>query len=210
MPPVIRSAYMNREKTAKIFKSPILEALTKTHWSIPLFIFLPFIGYLVWISIHSTLSVPITFGLMAIGVFFWTFAEYFLHRFVFHFEPKSKIGKNIHFFIHGIHHDYPQDAKRLVIPPFASALTAVLFYFGFEAVLGTLYTPPFFAGFVAGYLYYDLLHYTLHHATIRGKWLKALKHQHMQHHFNNPQSTYGVSTQIWDRLFGSLSDRPHE
>ena len=51
---------------------------------------------------------------------FWTLTEYWLHRFVFHFEPEKGIGARLHWIIHGVHHDHPNDPLRLVMPPSVS------------------------------------------------------------------------------------------
>ena len=56
-------------------------------------------------------------GLFLVGVLVWTLLEYIIHRYVFHYEPKSRLGKQFHFIVHGVHHDYPNDARRLVMPP---------------------------------------------------------------------------------------------
>jgi sterol desaturase/sphingolipid hydroxylase (fatty acid hydroxylase superfamily) len=190
-------------ETGRIFKSPFLEAFTKTHWIAPPIVFLPVIAYFTWVSIKSPLSLVAIIGWISVGLISWTLAEYLLHRFLFHFEPKSNLGKKIHFLIHGIHHDYPQDAMRLVLPVVASCFSAILFYSIFYLILGPLYTPPFFAAFVAGYLYYDMLHYAIHHAPMKSRFGRYMKVTHMKHHYQDEQATYGVSTTIWDRLFKS-------
>ena len=54
------------------------------------------------------------------GWVFWTLTEYWLHRIVFHFEPEDGIGARLHWIIHGVHHDHPNDPMRLVMPPSVS------------------------------------------------------------------------------------------
>jgi 4-hydroxysphinganine ceramide fatty acyl 2-hydroxylase len=68
-------------------------------------------------------------GWFVLGLGIWTITEYILHRYVFHFEPNVEWGKKIHFIFHGVHHDYPNDAKRLVMPPSASIPMALGFTF---------------------------------------------------------------------------------
>jgi sterol desaturase/sphingolipid hydroxylase (fatty acid hydroxylase superfamily) len=188
----------HEEKNARMFQSPFLEAFTKTHWTLPLFFYLPIAGFMLWQSRHlALLAIP---ALIISGIIFWTLAEYSLHRFVFHWVPANKLGKRFHFLIHGVHHDYPNDALRLVMPPLVSLPAAILFYILFTVLLGA-YAPPFFAGFLLGYLYYDLLHYSIHHAPMKGKIAQYFKLQHMKHHFQNEDSTYGVTTRFWDNLF---------
>ena len=99
------------------------------------------------------------------GYVFWTLTEYWLHRIVFHFEPEKGIGARLHWIIHGVHHDHPNDPMRLVMPPSVSVPLSSLFVLGFYAVLGSPAFLPFSAGFLAGYLFYDMLHYHVHHHT---------------------------------------------
>ena len=65
-----------------------------------------------------------TLGFFCLGLLFWTFGEYTLHRFFFHGEdnwmhymPHSRELFTAHFLIHGIHHAFPSDRYRLVFPP---------------------------------------------------------------------------------------------
>ena len=80
---------------------------------------------------------------------FWTLTEYWLHRIVFHFEPEDGIGARLHWIIHGVHHDHPNDPMRLVMPPSLSVPLAALFVYGFYLVLGSPTFLPFGAGFLA-------------------------------------------------------------
>ena len=105
--------------------------------------------------------------------------------------------------MHGVHHDYPNDSKRLVLPPSVSIPLAVLFYFLFNALLGPALAAPFYAGFVTGYLVYDMIHYAVHHADIKSKWFIELKTHHLKHHFKDPDKGYGVSSKIWDKIVGT-------
>jgi sterol desaturase/sphingolipid hydroxylase (fatty acid hydroxylase superfamily) len=60
------------------------------------------------------------------------------------------------------------------------------------------------AGFMIGYLVYDLIHYATHHYPIRGGFMKSLKRHHMKHHFKEPNLRFGVSSTVWDHAFGTL------
>jgi 4-hydroxysphinganine ceramide fatty acyl 2-hydroxylase len=102
--------------------------------------------------------------------------------------------------IHGVHHDYPNDARRLVMPPVVSIPLAFLFYGLFLLIFGSL-TPPVFAGLVFGYVCYDMLHYATHHLAMkRGAWL-WLKQYHLRHHFKDDHHGYGISSPLWDYVF---------
>ena len=187
-----------------MFKSDFLESLSKVHWSVPLFLWLPVIGVFIWISLTS-FNLSITSFLMFFlgGLLFWTFAEYVLHRFVFHWKPKGKIGERIHFIFHGVHHDYPNDEKRLVMPPSMGIPLAFLFYLLFKVTMGSANASAFFPGFMIGYLFYDITHFALHHANFKSSFWKKLKQHHMTHHYNDPNRGFGVSSNIWDKIVGT-------
>jgi len=141
------------------------------------------------------------------GYAFWTLCEYWIHRIVFHFEPEEGFGARLHWMIHGVHHDHPNDPLRLVMPPAASVPLAVLFALVFWLVLGNDLWMPFTGGFLAGYLIYDELHYHLHHrapTTGLGRWLREL---HMRHHFQDDERGFGISAPYWDRVFGTAPQR---
>lgn len=192
----------NKDETVRMFESNILEAVSKVHFTVPLIIYVPFIGYLLYISIseYSFSFLSIT-GLLIGGIFAWSVAEYLLHRFIFHYPAKTKFGKKIHFIFHGVHHDYPSDSKRLVMPPSVSIPLAVIFYFIFRAVFGPVTMLPFFAGFIGGYLFYDMTHYAIHHFNMHSKFWIAIKNHHMKHHYQNEDKGYGVTSPFWDLIF---------
>lgn len=142
------------------------------------------------------------------GLFLWTFAEYTLHRFLFHYPAKGERMERIFFLFHGVHHAQPQDKTRLVMPLPVSIPLALAFYGVFHLVLAVvlkipLWVQPMMAGFMTGYLIYDLTHYATHHFTMRSGYGKYVKRYHMAHHYKNPDSRYGVSSPLWDRIFGT-------
>ena len=194
----------NSRESSRMFKSNFLESLSKVHFSIPLFIFIPVIGYFAWKAIFPGKMSLILFGAYFLsGIFIWTFTEYVMHRFVFHFTPKGKWMERIHFIFHGVHHDYPNDANRLVMPPSASIPLAAGFYFLFTLFLQEFAVAAFFSGFMSGYLFYDMTHYALHHANFKSNFWKKLKKHHMLHHYSDSENGYGVSSDFWDKIFGS-------
>ena len=187
-----------------MFKYGLMEIFSKVHFSVPLFIFVPVIGYFLYQSFtNPTLPVLHIIALYAGGIVAWTVAEYFLHRFVFHYHPTSNWGKRIHFIMHGVHHDYPNDSKRLVLPPSVSVPLAFFFYYLYSVLMGSAMTASFFAGFVTGYLIYDMLHYAVHHANWENKWFIKMKTHHLKHHFKDPDNGFGVSSVLWDKIVGT-------
>lgn len=194
----------NKDETVRMFDNNFLEALSRVHPSVPLIIYMPVIFYMLYLSINKFgLDILSIIGLILVGLFVWTVTEYFLHRFVFHWELKSKLGKQIHFIFHGVHHDYPSDSRRLVMPPSVSIPLAAIFYFLFRVILGESFVHPFFIGFLIGYLFYDITHYAIHHFNMHSKFWLMIKNHHMKHHYQDPHKGYGVSTPLWDLIIGT-------
>src|SRR5436309_8661704 len=131
-----------------MFESSLLDKVSRVHPSVPLFIFLPAIALFAWAAL-ARMAVVETLGLIAAGYLFWTLTEYWLHRLVFHFEPEGRIGERLHWIIHGVHHDHPNDPMRLVMPPSVSVPLSALFIWGFYSVLGSPAFLPFSAAFLA-------------------------------------------------------------
>jgi sterol desaturase/sphingolipid hydroxylase (fatty acid hydroxylase superfamily) len=202
------------EEPVRLFQSGFLEFFTHIHPVVVLVIWLPVVVYFLAASIldpapRGAGSIPLGF---LVGVALWTFTEYTLHRFVFHFRPRSPAQEKIVFLFHGIHHLQPQCKTRLVMPPAVSVPLAFLFYAVFYLVLGRLlglphWIGPAFAGFVAGYLAYDMTHYATHHIPMRRGILKYLKRHHMLHHYKTPDQRFGVTSPIWDYVFGTQPAR---
>lgn len=191
----------NKNETVRLFENDILEALTHIHPAIPLIVYVPVILFFFSQSILQTTFMNTLIGFV-IGLFCWTILEYLMHRIVFHYEPKSKIGKYLIFLFHGIHHAYPQDATRLVMPLPVSIPLALAFY----KIFSLLFTSLFFAAFsglVFGYLCYDMIHYATHHFKMKGKIPAYLKWYHLKHHYQEPNNGFGVSNPLWDYIFGT-------
>lgn len=198
----------NKDETVRMFKSDFMEVFSRVHWTVPLFIYVPVIIVLLYFSITEyAISAINIFVLAVVGLFIWTITEYLLHRFIFHFPAKTDFGKRIHFIFHGVHHDYPSDSKRLVMPPSVSIPLAVVFYFIFRLILGQAFALPFFAGFILGYLFYDITHYAIHHFNMHSKIWLAIKNHHMKHHYQDEYKGYGVSSPFWDVIFRTNFDK---
>lgn len=192
----------NSRESIRMFKNPLFEALSKVPFYVPLIVYIPVIAYFFWASV--TINGFLVFLMhLFLGLLIWTLTEYVLHRFVFHFYPSSEWGKRIHFIFHGVHHDYPNDAQRLVMPPSASIPLATAFYFLFRWLLPVDMLDGFFGGFILGYLFYDMTHYMLHHAQFKSGIWKKIKQHHMLHHYDDSTKGYGVTSDLWDRIFRS-------
>jgi sterol desaturase/sphingolipid hydroxylase (fatty acid hydroxylase superfamily) len=195
---------MKAHSSIRLFKNPVLEALTHVHPSVPFIIWIPIVAYQTLLSVQSGLGFSGSLTWIGLGVLFWTLTEYSMHRWVFHYRAESRFGQYLVFLFHGIHHDDPQDPTRLVMPPVVSLSLGALFYAWFVMIMGTELTRPFFSGFIGGYLVYDYIHFATHHFRPRTAWGKAVKEHHMKHHYLKKGGKWGVSTPLWDVLFGTM------
>ena len=198
----------------RLFKSDFLEFFTHISPVVVVLIWLPVTVFfivrpsLAWSGPGFPFYIPLA---ILIGIFIWTFAEYTLHRFVFHFRARNPRQERVTFLFHGVHHAQPQCKTRLVMPPAVSVPMAFIFYGLFYGLVGAgLRSPhwvdPLFAGFMLGYLIYDLTHYATHHFRMRSGVLKFLKRYHMQHHYKTPDQRFGVSSPLWDVIFGTMPE----
>src|SRR5882724_5142292 len=195
---------------ARIFKSAYLEMLTKTH---PLVIWGIYIPIMVLMLYRSSAKFGYAIAYVALifvaGMLFWTFFEYLMHRFVFHFVADSPRAQRFIYVLHGNHHGYPRDKERLFMPPVPSLIIAsVLFALQYLVIGNNAFM--FFPGFIFGYLMYGTMHYAIHAWNPPFKWMKPLWRNHHLHHYKEQQKGFGVSTTIWDRVFGTMFDLKKE
>jgi 4-hydroxysphinganine ceramide fatty acyl 2-hydroxylase len=190
-----------KDESVRMFKSDFMEFCSHVHPTVPLVLYLPVIGWMLYAAFFRChLSILAVAGLFALGVLSWTLLEYIIHRYVFHYEPTSRWGGRLHFIVHGVHHDYPNDSRRLVMPPSVSIPLAILFWVLFAVIFGR-FAPAISAGFGFGYVCYDSIHYATHHFAMKrgiGLWLKQY---HLRHHYKDDHAGYGVSSPLWDYVF---------
>ena len=171
----------------RLFESDFLEFFTHISPVTIVVLWVPVTVILLAVSITSNQGggfpwyIPAAF---VSGLFLWTLAEYTLHRFLFHYPAKTPRAERIFFLFHGIHHAQPQDKTRLVMPFPVSIPMALIFYGLFTLILGGLFKAgewvnPMMAGFMSGYLAYDLTHYATHHFPMRRGYAKFIKRYHM-------------------------------
>jgi dihydroceramide fatty acyl 2-hydroxylase len=185
-----------------MFDSRLLDALSRVHPAVPILIFAPVIGVLTAWGL-TRVSVPAIVGLGVAGYALWTLFEYWLHRLVFHFEPQEGLGARLHWIIHGVHHDHPNDPLRLVMPPAVSVPLGAVVFGAIYLIFGARYAPGLGAGFFVGYLVYDMMHYYLHHFRPQGRLGRMLRERHMRHHFQDETRGFGISAPYWDAVFGT-------
>jgi dihydroceramide fatty acyl 2-hydroxylase len=194
------------EESPAIFPSPLLDRLTRAHPATPAVLFLPAVAILAYLAARDLGALDALLAGVG-GYVFWTLCEYWGHRLVFHFEPEQGLGRQLHWMIHGVHHDHPNDPGRLVLPPAFSIPLALLFFAGFVAALGTPLAWGVAAGFYLGYVIYDSLHFLLHHTHPKWRLGRRLRELHMRHHFEDDERGFGVSAPWWDIVFNTRPRR---
>ena len=204
------SAELPRQELLKasppMFANSWMDRFTRVHVAVVPVIFIPVI---VAFTILGLREIVFWQGILwAVGGYsVWTLTEYWLHRVVFHFEPDHPLGARLHWMIHGVHHDHPNDPMRLVMPPSASIPLGLIFIGAFQLLLPFSQACMLSAGFFIGYLTYDMTHYYLHHRRPTTKLGRKLRELHMRHHFQDHDSGYGVSAPYWDKVFGTAPER---
>ena len=214
----------NDDASCRMFGNNVQEALSHVPPWAPHAIFLPVIAFAL-VAAFRTAS-PARVGIFVlVGLFLWTLLEYVIHRSIFHppqwieDDTRRVVGSlapgqavlpalptlrhKFYFIVHGVHHDYPNDSTRLVMPPSVSIPLSALFYLAFAWIFGAS-APAVFAGFIAGYLVYDTIHFVVHHATGSSALVRALKRRHFRHHYADSSHDFGVSSPLWDLVLGTL------
>ena len=189
-----------------MFRNRWLDALTRVHPAVPVVLFLPTVAILFVLGVDRR-GLSVSVGLVGVGYVVWTLAEYWIHRAIFHLEPEDGWGARLHWMIHGVHHDHPNDPLRLVMPPSVSVPLAAAFYGLFVLAVGAASAPALTAGFLGGYLAYDMLHFHVHHHRPRTRVGRLLRELHMRHHFQDDTTGYGISAPWWDKVFGTATRR---
>lgn len=198
----------NKDETVRLFKNPVLEYFSHIHPATPLVVFLPAVGIALYGSIlgggiAESIGIWWSVAVFVVGVVAWTLVEYVIHRWAFHLEPTTELGKRVHFLVHGIHHDYPRDSTRLVMPLLVSVPLGIAFYLMFAAFFAPFHNA-LFSGFIFGYVAYDSIHYATHHFPMTTRVGRFLKEYHMKHHYVDDHTAFGVSSPLWDFVFRTV------
>lgn len=201
-------------ESIRLFKSDFLEFFTHIRPVTILILWVPVTVFLLVTAVRTAPSVAFPWYLpvaFIFGLLLWSLGEYTLHRFLFHYPARTPRAERIFFLFHGVHHAQPQDKTRLVMPFPVSIPLALVFYGLFTLVLGEVlkaphWVNPLTAGFMVGYLVYDLTHYATHHFPMRRGYAKYIKRYHMAHHYKSPETRYGVSSPLWDWVFGTAGE----
>jgi sterol desaturase/sphingolipid hydroxylase (fatty acid hydroxylase superfamily) len=194
--------------TRQLFKNPVLERLSRTHIAVPITIFFVYAaGLLYWSVTHTSLSAGVTIALFFAGWLVFTWVEYQVHRHVFHMATYTRWRAKLQYTMHGVHHEFPKDKDRLAMPPLLSVTIATILLLLLRLVLGDL-VFAFLPGFLVGYAAYLGVHYMVHAYQPPKNFLKALWINHGIHHYKNGEIVFGVSSPLWDYIYGTMREKP--
>ena len=134
------------------------------------------------------------------GVALWTFLEYVLHRFLGHEHKGKNFFKDEHSLHHQkVHYFAPIYKKIGAAVSVALLLTVSLsFFFEWQPVVA------FVLGLIGMYGLYEATHSRFHRRGPIAKPFIILRKHHFYHHFHQPKLNHGVTTRIWDRIFGTF------
>lgn len=192
------------DASPRLFDSDLLDRLSRVHHLTPVVIYCPIILGLLIYSLTLNSPALVLVGLV-IGYLGWTLTEYFGHRYLFHtvFALPFGLGPRFQFLIHGVHHIYPNDPLRLVMPPLLSGPITLIALACARLIFGATFAWPVLAGFIAGYVIYDCVHYWTHHGQPKTDFARFVKRLHMLHHFRDAERGFGVHAIWWDYVFGT-------
>jgi len=190
-----------------LFKNPILEKLSRTHILVPLTIFFIYSSALLfWNLTHASYATWITALLFFAGIISFTWVEYMIHRHLFHMATYTKFRKKFQYIVHGVHHEFPKDKDRLAMPPLLSITISTVLLLIFRVLMGD-FVFAFLPGFLVGYAYYLSIHYMVHAFQPPKNFFKILWVNHSVHHYKNGEGVYGVSSPLWDYVYGTMAIR---
>ena len=129
---------------------------------------------------------------LAAGVLAWTFVEYVIHAWLSH------TFKTFATPLHDAHHRDPHAVFTI-----GAWIPIALTWIGGLAILSWAPGMIFYTGMVAGFVAYELVHYRIHFSRPRTAFEEHLRSRHLVHHYREPNACFGVTTELWDLIFGS-------
>lgn len=193
--------------TEKLFDNPILERLTRSHIAVPITLFVLYAGGLIIINlVNSSVQISLSILLFLCGWLTFSWVEYLVHRYLFHISTVTMAREKFQYAVHGVHHHHPKDKDRLAMPPVLSIAIATLLLFILKLFIGD-FVYAFLPGFLVGYAFYLLIHYLVHIHRAPKNIFRYLWINHGTHHYKNGQIIFGVSSPLWDYVYGTMKKK---
>lgn len=171
----------------------------------PLYFYMVVVLCLLTLTGGDALSLGSSLLLLTSGILSWGLLEYGLHRFVFHYDARSPLGRKLVYAAHLAHHDDPRATNRIFSSLIISAPLAAAYWLLAWIASGSTRAASFlFAGVVLGYFYYEWLHFRMHHRRARLRLFRYLRKYHLLHHYKTPELRFGVSSPLFDIIFGTF------
>ena len=143
---------------------------------------------------------------LAAGWALWTLAEYLLHRFAMHHLYGRGIMSREHL-EHHVHASWSFDLTHLLSWAGMLAVGVGVWMPLTRWIAGPAAGIGVAVGWAVGYGVYEYCHAQAHLRGPSGTYSHWLRVHHFHHHFGHPMANHGVSTAVWDRVFGTL-ERP--
>jgi len=135
-------------------------------------------------------------ALFVVGVIFFTFLEYAVHAWLFHENHPLRV------FIEGHAHHHQNPFSYDAMPFFMSAVIASIFAWLLHFIMPLGDAFAFVGGMALGYFNYGIMHHIMHRREFASKYWRYMQEFHFVHH-KKPKLNHGITTDIWDRVFGT-------
>lgn len=137
-----------------------------------------------------------------IGIIFWTFLEYLLHRFLGHEHKGKNFFKSEHSQHHAKVHYFASAHKKIL----AALIVLPIILISLAAIINIYSSIAFCIGLFSMYALYEITHSRFHKTNPIAPIFIVLRKHHFYHHFQNPKINFGVTTRFWDRVFGTYQE----
>jgi sterol desaturase/sphingolipid hydroxylase (fatty acid hydroxylase superfamily) len=141
---------------------------------------------------------------LSLGLLYWSFLEYAIHAWFYHWSPKNKFIRSLVESFHVYHHRNPEDKGVINAGPALGILFAALIALPLLALTWNLQqTYSIMLGTLIGYTVYEWCHYLIHARQYRGGYLGYMQRFHFHHHDKNWKVNFSVSNPVWDIILGT-------
>ncbi len=172
--------------------------ITASKWNYYLSLATDFLTAVVFLvlSIYYSTDIWASLAFFIVGVIFFTFLEYAVHAWLFHEDHPLKV------FIEGHAHHHQNPFSYDAMPFFMSALIATVFAWLLHFIMPTGDALALVGGMALGYFNYGIMHHIMHRREFSSKYWRYMQEFHFVHH-KKPKLNHGITTDIWDRIFGT-------